>query len=216
MDLQNASEIPESYSRLRYIYEALYNCSDKQPIVAIRRLRMKKVWYCSLKEEQQTQVETHSNRVEMLESTIYWDFGISCQLTNKAALVHRIRLKWETVKERSKYFFPKETTHKIAEYSSTAYDRFRPSTSGSSCRCSPRVSINLMFYLNPNCTVFEKYTHLQITLVAENSATAHDLFRHSWGASDKYNPRLTLMFYLNASSTKSDRYPHLHTNLVFT
>ncbi|KER22146.1 hypothetical protein T265_09679 [Opisthorchis viverrini] len=35
---------------------------------------------------------------------------------------------------------------------------FRPSW-GSSGRRSPRVSVNLMFYLKPNWTVFEKYTH---------------------------------------------------------
>ncbi|KAG5452830.1 hypothetical protein CSKR_109003 [Clonorchis sinensis] len=64
----------------------------------------------------------------------------------------------------------------VAENSSTAHDRFRPSTSGSSGRRSPRVSVNLMFYLNPNWTVFEKYTHLQINLVAENSLTDHDRF----------------------------------------
>ncbi|GAA48721.1 hypothetical protein CLF_101953 [Clonorchis sinensis] len=33
--------------------------------------------------------------------------------------------------------------------------------SGSSGRRSPRVSVNLMFYLDPNWTVFDKYTHLQ-------------------------------------------------------
>ncbi|KER28575.1 hypothetical protein T265_04619 [Opisthorchis viverrini] len=42
--------------------------------------------------------------------------------------------------------FIKETTHKVAENSSTADDRFHPSW-GSSGRCSPRVSVNLM--LNP-------------------------------------------------------------------
>ncbi|KER26818.1 hypothetical protein T265_06025 [Opisthorchis viverrini] len=47
---------------------------------------------------------------------------------------------------------------------STAHDRFRPS-SGSSGRRSLQVSVSLMFYLNPNRTVFEKYTHLQINLV---------------------------------------------------
>ncbi|KAG5450054.1 hypothetical protein CSKR_103288 [Clonorchis sinensis] len=52
----------------------------------------------------------------------------------------------------------------VAENSSTAHDRFRPSW-GSSGRRSPRVSVNLMFYLNPNWTVFEKYTHLHINLV---------------------------------------------------
>ncbi|KER22729.1 hypothetical protein T265_14798, partial [Opisthorchis viverrini] len=44
--------------------------------------------------------------------------------------------------------FMKETTHKVAENCSTAHDRFRPSW-GSSGRHSPRVSVNLMFYLNP-------------------------------------------------------------------
>ncbi|KAG5443050.1 hypothetical protein CSKR_112149, partial [Clonorchis sinensis] len=56
------------------------------------------------------------------------------------------------------------TTHKVAENSSTAHERFRSSW-GSSGRRSPRVSVNLMFYLNPNCTDFDKYTHLQINLV---------------------------------------------------
>ncbi|KAG5454532.1 hypothetical protein CSKR_104886 [Clonorchis sinensis] len=50
--------------------------------------------------------------------------------------------------------------HQIAENSSTAHDRLRPSW-GSSGTCSPRVSVNLMFYLNPNWTDFEKYTNLQ-------------------------------------------------------
>ncbi|KER24004.1 hypothetical protein T265_08248 [Opisthorchis viverrini] len=62
------------------------------------------------------------------------------------------------------YIFIKETTHKVAENSSTAHHRFRP-TWGSSGRRSPRVSVNLMFYWNPNWTIFEKYTHLQISLV---------------------------------------------------
>ncbi|KAG5441010.1 hypothetical protein CSKR_101240 [Clonorchis sinensis] len=54
--------------------------------------------------------------------------------------------------------------HQVAENSSTAHDRFRSSWDSSS-RCSPRVSINLMFCLNPNWTDFDKYTHLQINLV---------------------------------------------------
>ncbi|KAG5445891.1 hypothetical protein CSKR_109645 [Clonorchis sinensis] len=56
------------------------------------------------------------------------------------------------------------TTRKVAENSSTAHDRFHPPR-GSSGRRSPRVSVNLMFYLNPNWTVFDKYTHLHINLV---------------------------------------------------
>ncbi|KAG5444958.1 hypothetical protein CSKR_112142 [Clonorchis sinensis] len=43
----------------------------------------------------------------------------------------------------------------VAENFSTAHDRFRPSW-GSSGRRSPRVSVNLMFYLNPNWTVFRE------------------------------------------------------------
>ncbi|KER20629.1 hypothetical protein T265_10866 [Opisthorchis viverrini] len=42
----------------------------------------------------------------------------------------------------------KETTHEVAENSSTAHDWFRPSSS-SSGRLSPQVSVNLMSYLNP-------------------------------------------------------------------
>ncbi|KAG5451145.1 hypothetical protein CSKR_102686 [Clonorchis sinensis] len=52
------------------------------------------------------------------------------------------------------------TTHKFAENSSAAHDRFRPSW-GSSGRRSPRVSVNLMLYLKTNCTELAKYPHLQ-------------------------------------------------------
>ncbi|KAG5442004.1 hypothetical protein CSKR_106956 [Clonorchis sinensis] len=48
----------------------------------------------------------------------------------------------------------------VTENSSTAHDRFRPSCGSSGSR-SPRVSINLMFYLNRNCTKLAKYAHLQ-------------------------------------------------------
>ncbi|KER32969.1 hypothetical protein T265_01060 [Opisthorchis viverrini] len=57
-----------------------------------------------------------------------------------------------TIFEILQYTFIKETT---AENSSTAYYRFCTSTSGSSGRRSPRVSVNLMFYLNPNWAVFQ-------------------------------------------------------------
>ncbi|KER30303.1 hypothetical protein T265_13200, partial [Opisthorchis viverrini] len=46
------------------------------------------------------------------------------------------------------------TIHKLTENSSTAHDRFHPSW-GSSDRRSPRVSVNLMFYLEPNCMKLE-------------------------------------------------------------
>ncbi|KER29201.1 hypothetical protein T265_04133 [Opisthorchis viverrini] len=72
--------------------------------------------------------------------------------------------------EISPYIFMRETTHKISENSSTAHDPFRPSW-GSSGGRSPRVSVNLMFYLNPNCTIFENHTHLQINLVFTRDST---------------------------------------------
>ncbi|KER24135.1 hypothetical protein T265_08121 [Opisthorchis viverrini] len=62
------------------------------------------------------------------------------------------------------------TTNKFAVNSSTAHDWFRPSW-GSSGRRSSRVSVKPMFYLNPNWTVFEKYTHLQISLVFTRDST---------------------------------------------
>ncbi|KER32260.1 hypothetical protein T265_01687 [Opisthorchis viverrini] len=65
-----------------------------------------------------------------------------------------------TIFEIPQYIFIEETVHMVAENSSSAHDRYCPSW-GSSGRHSRRVSVNLMFYLNPNWTVFEKYTHLQ-------------------------------------------------------
>ncbi|KER26294.1 LOW QUALITY PROTEIN: hypothetical protein T265_14030 [Opisthorchis viverrini] len=50
--------------------------------------------------------------------------------------------------------------YSVAENSSTLHDRSRPSL-GSSIRRSPRVSANLMFHLEPNCTKLAKYNHLQ-------------------------------------------------------
>ncbi|KAG5455082.1 hypothetical protein CSKR_113637 [Clonorchis sinensis] len=57
-----------------------------------------------------------------------------------------------------------DTRGSVVENSSTAHYRFRFSW-GSSGRRSPRVSVNLMFYLKPNCTKLAKYTHLQTNLV---------------------------------------------------
>ncbi|KAG5449973.1 hypothetical protein CSKR_109893 [Clonorchis sinensis] len=65
-----------------------------------------------------------------------------------------------TIFEMSQYAFMKETTHRFTENSSTAHDRFRPSWD-SSGRRDPRVSVNRMFYLNPNWTDCDRYTHLQ-------------------------------------------------------
>ncbi|KER21323.1 hypothetical protein T265_15116, partial [Opisthorchis viverrini] len=66
---------------------------------------------------------------------------------------------------------------RVADNSSTAHERFLPSTSGSSVRRNPRVSVNLMFYLNPNWTVFEKYTHLQINLVSTTKPLVYDVLQ---------------------------------------
>ncbi|KAG5445656.1 Tyrosine 3-monooxygenase [Clonorchis sinensis] len=53
------------------------------------------------------------------------------------------------------------TTHNVAENFSTAQDRFHLSL-GSSGRHSPRVSFNLMFYLNRNCTNLVKRTYIAL------------------------------------------------------
>ncbi|KER30674.1 hypothetical protein T265_13126, partial [Opisthorchis viverrini] len=60
-----------------------------------------------------------------------------------------------TIFEITQYIFIKETTDKVSENSSPADDGLSPSP-GSSGRRSPQVSVNLMFYLNPNWTVFQE------------------------------------------------------------
>ncbi|KER20218.1 hypothetical protein T265_15373, partial [Opisthorchis viverrini] len=54
---------------------------------------------------------------------------------------------------------------KFSESSSTVHDRFRPSW-GSSGGRSPRVSVNLMFYLKPNYTKLAEYTHFRTNLIS--------------------------------------------------
>ncbi|KER24587.1 hypothetical protein T265_07782 [Opisthorchis viverrini] len=81
-----------------------------------------------------------------------------------------------------------ETTHKVAENSSTA-----PSW-GSSGRRSPLVSVNLMFYLNPNWTVFEKKFLSQGACALQSSLTE----RHECLTMMVHSS--TNMIYLKASS----------------
>ncbi|KER19073.1 LOW QUALITY PROTEIN: hypothetical protein T265_15673, partial [Opisthorchis viverrini] len=38
-------------------------------------------------------------------------------------------------------------------------------------QAQPRISVNLMFYVNPNWTVFQKYTNLPINLVFTRDLT---------------------------------------------
>ncbi|KER23682.1 LOW QUALITY PROTEIN: hypothetical protein T265_14586 [Opisthorchis viverrini] len=67
--------------------------------------------------------------------------------------------------------FLKKTTHKVAENTSTAHDRFRPSCRGSSGRRGPRVSVNLIFYLKLNSIDLHKYTNLYIRWVFTGDST---------------------------------------------
>ncbi|KER28408.1 hypothetical protein T265_04723 [Opisthorchis viverrini] len=71
--------------------------------------------------------------------------------------------------EIAQYIFIKETTHKVAEKSSTAHDRFRSSWRSSGPR-SFRVSVNL----NPNWTVFENHTHFSFQQLF--SSSQHSFF----------------------------------------
>ncbi|KER27623.1 hypothetical protein T265_05345 [Opisthorchis viverrini] len=77
---------------------------------------------------------------------------LQCTATYPTSLNHRRTKLWKLKPLHDEY----ETTHKVAENSSTAHDRFRPSW-GSSGRRSPLVSVNLTFYLNPIWTIFEKF-----------------------------------------------------------
>ncbi|KAG5454843.1 hypothetical protein CSKR_112863 [Clonorchis sinensis] len=75
------------------------------------------------------------------------------------------------IRDIALHVYSQSTTHKAAENSSTAHHQVRPSW-GSSGRRSPRVSVNLMFYLKPNCTNLENYTHLQTNLVLRETHLA--------------------------------------------
>ncbi|KER24170.1 hypothetical protein T265_14475, partial [Opisthorchis viverrini] len=125
-----------------------------------------------------------------------------------------------------------ETTHKVAENSSTAHDRLRPSWGSSGCR-SPRVSVNLMIYLNPNWNVFEKYTHLQINLVFTRNYTESLVYANLEFSAFFLSYELTIIVtsgeevqkdYSNQSDVHVDKewenyqkkYTHLQINLVFT
>ncbi|GAA58126.1 hypothetical protein CLF_113593, partial [Clonorchis sinensis] len=71
-----------------------------------------------------------------------------------------------TIFEISRYAFIEESTHKIAENSSTTNGRFCSSWS-SAGRHSPRVSVDLMFYMKPSLADCDKYTQTK-----ESSRTA--------------------------------------------
>ncbi|KAG5445027.1 hypothetical protein CSKR_105041 [Clonorchis sinensis] len=70
----------------------------------------------------------------------------------------------------------------------------RPSW-GSSGRRSSRVSVKLMFCLQPNCTNLAKYTHLRTNLVLRET------HRPTWLSIQK-------------NDTQEAKYTHLQTNLV--
>ncbi|KER21211.1 hypothetical protein T265_10419 [Opisthorchis viverrini] len=58
-----------------------------------------------------------------------------------------------------------EATHKFADNSSIAHDRFCPSWISSG-------SVNQRFDLNPNCTEFDSYPHLHTDLVLKGNSPA--------------------------------------------
>ncbi|KAG5448296.1 hypothetical protein CSKR_110455, partial [Clonorchis sinensis] len=99
-----------------------------------------------------------------------------------------------TIFEISQDIFIKETTHKVVENSPTAQDRLRPS-----CRRSPRVSVNLMFYLNPNWPDFDKYM-FALQLVYRS-------FDYTVDQMESPVMRLNKMFF--------ELYTNLQINLVF-
>ncbi|KAG5443027.1 hypothetical protein CSKR_109334 [Clonorchis sinensis] len=64
-----------------------------------------------------------------------------------------------------------------SSYYDVPHDRFRPPWS-SLGKCSPRVSVNLNFYLKPNCTELAKYTHLLTNLVGTPLDRASQIHSH--------------------------------------
>ncbi|KER30961.1 hypothetical protein T265_13080 [Opisthorchis viverrini] len=60
----------------------------------------------------------------------------------------------------------------VAETSSTANNWFHSSWA-SAGRRSPRVSVNPVFYLNPNCTNLENYTHFHASLLVTRNMERH-------------------------------------------
>ncbi|KER28977.1 hypothetical protein T265_04274 [Opisthorchis viverrini] len=89
--------------------------------------------------------------------------------------------------------FVKQTTHKVAENSSTAHDRFRLSWGSSAAKILGSASR-------------KKTTHKD----AENSSTVHSWIRPSLGTSRKRRPQVSinLMFYLNPNRSRITKYPH--------
>ncbi|KER20288.1 hypothetical protein T265_11131 [Opisthorchis viverrini] len=71
-----------------------------------------------------------------------------------------------------RYSRNRDTCIFVAENSPTTDNRSRHSW-GLSDRRSPRVSVNLMFCLKPNCTKLEKYTHSQTNLVFRETHLEH-------------------------------------------
>ncbi|KAG5447752.1 hypothetical protein CSKR_106788 [Clonorchis sinensis] len=70
----------------------------------------------------------------------------------------------DTIFEISQCIFMEETTHKVAENSPRAHDRFCPSWDSSGKHIS-RDSVNLVSFFNSNWTDFDKYSQLHISLV---------------------------------------------------
>ncbi|KER31349.1 hypothetical protein T265_13000, partial [Opisthorchis viverrini] len=108
-------------------------------------------------------------------------------------------------RRNQKFRFIKETTHKVAENSSTAHDRFRPSW-GSPDERNSRGSINLMFYLKP------------IGLFSKNTLVCNSF----WFSRETHLNLSFMMFYncmgfsLETRGATIDKYTHLQINLVFT
>ncbi|GAA56038.1 homeobox protein SMOX-3 [Clonorchis sinensis] len=72
-------------------------------------------------------------------------------------------------------------------------------------RRSPRVSVNLMFYLNPNWTDFEKYTNLQINLVFtgdSNESLVYDVLQLNMLHTGRLMVQLNCVTIYQAASPK--------------
>ncbi|KAG5447552.1 hypothetical protein CSKR_101326 [Clonorchis sinensis] len=87
--------------------------------------------------------------------------SLVCDVSKQLNVLHQAasRFSCYDIQDIAIHVYTQCTTHKVAESSSAAHDRFRPSWGSSGSR-NPRVFVNLMFYLKPNCTESAESTHL--------------------------------------------------------
>ncbi|KER28886.1 hypothetical protein T265_04354 [Opisthorchis viverrini] len=161
----------DAHSSLKCPCLCLGNLSVSQPSCLVRmawhlgteRVYRLKDYYIT--NSIQTQTKAVSYRNTHIFKQIWFCERLNCNPAE--SLVCDVSEQLNVLHQTASCFSPydiRDMAIHVAENSSTAHDQFRPSWD-SSGRRSPRVSVNLMFYLKSNCTKLAKYTHLQTNLI---------------------------------------------------